>query len=140
LDLSYFVWELGNEGLTKWIRLILLFLTSNSSLSFEASNLKFCIQTGSSLEKMHHLDFSYFCLGAEKGGFYKANKPDRTRAIMLFLTSNISSTRQNIKKPVCKFCSINMRIIPANFKLFSFKIVGGDRGDRQTFFTKIKPY
>jgi len=52
-------------------------LTSNSSLSFEARGLKVWNQP---------FGFFIFYLAAEKWGFYKADKPDQTTAIMLFLT------------------------------------------------------
>jgi len=71
-------------------------LTSNNSYSFEARDLKVWIQTASSLAN-------------------NADRADRTSAILLFLTSNISGTSQNIKKLVNKFCPIDMRIISANF-------------------------
>jgi len=58
-------------------------LASNRSLSFEARDLKVLIQAASSFAK----NAPIFCLGAEKnGGFYSADKTDRTSAIMLFLT------------------------------------------------------
>jgi len=130
------VWGMRNEGFTKLTNQIMLFLTSNSSLSFEARDLKVWIQTASSfVQKNTPFGFFIFCPGAENEGFYEANKPDQTSKIMLLLTSNISSLRQNIKKLVSRFCAINMRIIPNNFDLCSFKTVGGNRGDRQTFFT-----
>jgi len=83
----------------------MLFLTSNSYISFEAIDLKVWILTASSLAKNCNIWIFHIFL----------YKPDQTNVIMLFLTSNISGPRQNAKKLVGRFCPINMRIIPANF-------------------------
>jgi len=69
------VWEVRNEGLTKlknrpssdgFCYFQPPSLTSNSSLSFEASDLKVWFQTASTFGKNAPFRFFIFCLGAEK--------------------------------------------------------------------------
>jgi len=91
-------------------------LTSNSSLSSEAIDLKVWIQTASLLAKKSFIwIFSLFVWELRHEVFYEADKPSMS---MLFLASifDLKFLRSKTKyQKNCRFCAINVRIIPANF-------------------------